>query len=150
MRDGKIDRPGGGLCWRAGFGPPQPSWRTGPTGPSSWSGVPRRASRAFGFSSHALQLDCRPRRRLQGRQHLSESRRRRSAHRTAGLDSRTTSEAEKLTMSAVRRTLGVRQRQARPLSVSDLKRIVTALDDDLAGLRDRSLLLLGFSVLPPL
>ena len=68
-----------------------------------------------------------------------------AAHRTAGLDSPTTSEAVKLTMAGVRRTLGVRQKQARPISVSDLRRIVSALPDDLAGLRDRSLLLVGFS-----
>jgi integrase len=68
-----------------------------------------------------------------------------AAHRMAGYDSPTLSEAVKLTMAGVRRTVGVRQKQARPLSVSDLKRIVTALDDDLADLRDRSLLLLGFA-----
>ena len=68
-----------------------------------------------------------------------------AAHRTAGLDSPTTSEAVKLTMAGIRRTLGVRQKQARPLTVSDLKRIVTALPDDLAGLRDRAILLLGFA-----
>jgi integrase len=68
-----------------------------------------------------------------------------AAHRTAGLDSPTTSEAVKLTMAGVRRTLGVRQHQARPLSVTDLKRIVAALSDDLAGLRDRAVLLTAFS-----
>jgi integrase len=68
-----------------------------------------------------------------------------AAHRMAGYDSPTTSEAVKLTMAGVRRTVGVRQRQARPLAVSDLRRIVVALSDDLAGIRDRSLLLLGFS-----
>lgn len=68
-----------------------------------------------------------------------------AAHRMAGLDSPTVSEAVKLTMSGVRRTVGVRQHQARPLTVSDLKRMVNALPQDLAGLRDRSLLLLGFA-----
>jgi integrase len=68
-----------------------------------------------------------------------------AAHRMAGLDSPTLSESVKLTMSGVRRTVGTRQHQARPLSVSDLQRIVNALPDNLAGLRDRSLLLLGFA-----
>jgi hypothetical protein len=36
-------------------------------------------------------------------------------------------------MSGVKRTHGVRQKRARPPSVSELKRIVSALLDDLAG-----------------
>jgi integrase len=68
-----------------------------------------------------------------------------AAHRMAGLDSPTTSESVKLTMAGIRRTLGTRQKQARPLSVSDLKRMVNALPEDPAGLRDRALLLTGFA-----
>lgn len=68
-----------------------------------------------------------------------------AAHRMAGFDSPTTSEAVKLTMSGVRRTVGVRQRQARPLLVGDLRRIIAVLPADLAGVRDASILLLGFS-----
>ena len=68
-----------------------------------------------------------------------------AAHRTAGLDSPTTSEAVKLTMAGDAPHPG-RAPEAGPSSaVSDLKRIVNALPDDLAGLRDRAILLVGFS-----
>jgi integrase len=68
-----------------------------------------------------------------------------AAHRLAGLPSPTTSEPVKLVMSGIRRTVGVSQRQVRPLVVEDLRRVIAAIPEDRTGLRDRAILLLGFA-----
>jgi integrase len=68
-----------------------------------------------------------------------------AAHRLAGHPSPTTSEAVSLVMKGIRRTVGVSQRQARPLVVEDLKRVVATIPDTLVGVRDRALVLLGFA-----
>lgn len=47
--------------------------------------------------------------------------------------------------AGARRQLGAAQRKARPLSPADMARMSAALGNDLAGRRDRSLLLLGFA-----
>jgi integrase len=68
-----------------------------------------------------------------------------AAHRLAGQPSPTTSEPVKLVMSGIRRTVGVSQRQVRPLVVEDLKRVIASIPDGRTGLRDRAILLLGFA-----
>jgi site-specific recombinase XerD len=68
-----------------------------------------------------------------------------AAHRAAGYESPTTSERVRLVRRGVRRTVGVAQRAVRPVVVSDLLKMVECLGDDLAGRRDRALLLIGFA-----
>ncbi len=68
-----------------------------------------------------------------------------AAHRAAGHDSPTKQEAVRLVRRGVRRTLGTAQRQVRPVTVPDLRTMVEGLGTDLAGCRDRALLLLGFA-----
>jgi integrase len=68
-----------------------------------------------------------------------------AAHRAAGHNSPTKAEAVRLVRSGVRRTLGTAQRQARPLTVADLRTMLEGLGSDRAGCRDRALLLLGFA-----
>jgi integrase len=50
-----------------------------------------------------------------------------------------------MTAAGIRRTLGTAPHQARPILVDDLKAMLAALPDDLRGLRDRTLLLIGFA-----
>ncbi len=47
--------------------------------------------------------------------------------------------------AGLRRTIGVAPRQAAPLRVDELRAVITAIGADLLGLRDRALLLLGWS-----
>jgi len=68
-----------------------------------------------------------------------------AAHRAAGHDSPTKAEPVRLVRRGVRRTVGAAQRQVRPVSVVDLRAMVNGLGDDLAGHRDRAMLLLGFA-----
>jgi len=68
-----------------------------------------------------------------------------AAHRAAGYDSPTKQEAVRLVRRGVRRTLGTAQRQVRPLTVPELRTMLEGLGSDLAGCRDRALLLLGFA-----
>jgi site-specific recombinase XerD len=68
-----------------------------------------------------------------------------AAHRAAGHDSPTKEEPVRLVRRGVRRTLGTAQRQVRPVTVPELRAMVGGLDNDLAGCRDRALLLLGFA-----
>jgi len=68
-----------------------------------------------------------------------------AAHRAAGHDSPTKEEAVRLVRRGVRRTLGTVQRQVRPLTVPELRTMLEGLGSDLAGCRDRALLLLGFA-----
>jgi integrase len=68
-----------------------------------------------------------------------------AAHRAAGYDTPTKEEAVRLVRRGVRRTLGTAQRQVRPLTVPELRRMVGGLGSDPAGCRDRALLLLGFA-----
>jgi len=67
------------------------------------------------------------------------------AHKMAGLESPTGSQLVKMTAAGIRRTLGTAPHQARPILVDDLKAMLAALPDDLRGLRDRTLLLIGFA-----
>ncbi len=68
-----------------------------------------------------------------------------AAHRAAGYDSPTKEEAVRLVRRGVRRTLGTAQRQVRPVTVPELRKMVQGLGADMGGCRDRALLLLGFA-----
>ena len=49
------------------------------------------------------------------------------------------------TLKGIRRTVGTAQPGKEPLLTADIRRVLDALDDDLAGCRDRALLLVGFA-----
>lgn len=67
------------------------------------------------------------------------------AHRTAGFPSPTEDAGVRRLMAGIRRSRGTAAIAKRPLLVPDLQALLAALPDNLLGLRDRSLLLLGFS-----
>lgn len=68
-----------------------------------------------------------------------------AAHRLASTESPTGDEKVRLVLQGIRRRNGVAADQVRPLSPNDLRKMVTALPGNLAGSRDRALLLLGFA-----
>ena len=68
-----------------------------------------------------------------------------AAHRAAGHESPTKAEAVRLVRRGVRRTFGTAQRQVRPVTVVDLRKMVDGLGRDPGARRDRALLLLGFA-----
>lgn len=68
-----------------------------------------------------------------------------AAHRLAGAVSPTGDEQVRLVVQGIRRTQGVAPVQVRPVSLDELRRIVAGLPDDLAGGRDRALLLVGWA-----
>jgi integrase len=69
------------------------------------------------------------------------------AHAIAGHPSPATMQqpAVSETLKGIRRTLGTAQQTKAPLLTADVRRMVEALPDNLAGRRDRALLLLGFA-----
>lgn len=68
------------------------------------------------------------------------------AHAVRGVDSPTDDKQFKIFMDGVRRLHGVRQKQAPAFSLAQLKQLVRSLDvETVAGLRDRAILLLGFT-----
>lgn len=67
------------------------------------------------------------------------------AHRTANLFDVTKTEQVKMTLQGIERVKGVRPDGKKPISVHDLKQMVSTLDDLIKGIRDRALLLLGFA-----
>jgi integrase len=67
------------------------------------------------------------------------------AHSARGLESPTRSDLVKTCLLGIRRVHGTRQRQVAPILVDDLRAMVGPLGDDLRGLRDRALLLVGFA-----
>jgi integrase len=67
------------------------------------------------------------------------------AHQTAGYPSPTEESPLRLVMAGIRRSLGTAAEAKRPLLVPDLQAMVNAIPDNLIGLRDRALLLIGFS-----
>ena len=67
------------------------------------------------------------------------------AHRLRGLDWSAGHPAIRTTLRGIFRTHRSRRRQAAALTSTELKKFVAACGGDLAGLRDRALLLLGFS-----
>ena len=67
------------------------------------------------------------------------------AHQTSGLPSPTEESPVRLVMSGIRRTLGTAAEAKRPVLVPDLQAMVKVIPDNLLGLRDRAILLIGFS-----
>ena len=69
------------------------------------------------------------------------------AHQIAGYASPATMQqpAVSETLKGIRRTLGTAQKTKAPLLTADVRRMVQSLPDNLAGCRDRALLLLGFA-----
>ncbi|MDQ2771427.1 MAG: site-specific integrase [Bacteroidota bacterium] len=68
------------------------------------------------------------------------------AHAVRGVASPTDDKQFKIFMDGVRRVHGIRQKQAPAFSLAQLKRLVRGLDTKtVAGLRDRAILLLGFT-----
>ena len=69
----------------------------------------------------------------------------RAAHKAAGQPDPTADERVAATMRGIRRVHGQPPAQREPLSLNDLRALVRACGDDLAGLRDKALLLVGFA-----
>lgn len=67
------------------------------------------------------------------------------AHQTAGHPTPTTSAAVKAVWSGIRRTLGTKQSGKAPAVTDDIRAMVATLGTDLADVRDRALLLVGFA-----
>ena len=68
-----------------------------------------------------------------------------AAHKAAGHPDPTADEHVKATLAGIRRRHGKPPVQREPLTLNDLRALVRACGDDLAGLRDRALLLVGFA-----
>ena len=66
------------------------------------------------------------------------------AHRLAGLPNPTDHEHVRRTLAGLRRTKGTASRQAAPLCTAEIERLAAIAGDDLRGLRDRALLLVGY------
>ena len=66
------------------------------------------------------------------------------AHQIAGFETPTGSASVRLVMAGVRRTKGTAQSAKTPVLVDDLRRMVSRLPDNMLGVRDRALLLVGF------
>ena len=67
------------------------------------------------------------------------------AHRIAGYDSPTFDAQVQLVWKGIRRTKGMQQDSKRPILTTDLQTVFANCKGDLIGIRDRALLLLGFS-----
>ena len=67
------------------------------------------------------------------------------AHQLAGLETPTTAAKVRLVMAGIRRMKGTAQIAKTPVLVEDLRRMVGQLPEGLLGVRDRALLLIGFS-----
>jgi len=67
------------------------------------------------------------------------------AHAARNGDNPAKSEAVRLVMQGIRRKLGCAPHQKAPITRAELVRMLDALGDDLAGARDRAILLLGFA-----
>jgi integrase len=121
--------------------------------------------RAYRFEWHHFQLWCAQRNvlagparpqtlalyltALSGTHKVSTLTRRLSAigqaHQSAGFSSPTEDPGVRLLMAGIRRQLGTASSAKRPVLVADLQAMLGALPDKLIGLRDRAILLLGFS-----
>lgn len=67
------------------------------------------------------------------------------AHRTKGFPSPTADETVRAVWRGIRNTLGIAPQGKAPLLVEDLRRMLQHAPNDLMGLRDRALLLIGFA-----
>lgn len=66
-------------------------------------------------------------------------------HESAELANPVKSPQVRVTMSGIRRTIGTAARRKAPVTLDDLRAMVRATGDDLRGLRDRALLLVGWA-----
>lgn len=66
------------------------------------------------------------------------------AHKMAGYESPTTSQQVRDTFSGIKREIGTRQDGKAPAVIEDIRLMLEQLPDNLLGLRDHSLLLIGF------
>jgi len=66
------------------------------------------------------------------------------AHQIAGIETPTGSAKVRLVMAGIRRTKGTAQTAKTPVLVDDLRRMISRLPNNLLGVRDRALLLIGF------
>lgn len=69
----------------------------------------------------------------------------RYSHRLAGLESPTGSEAVKAVLAGIRRSIGTAVTRKAPATAEALRAILAEIPEDIRGLRDRALLLLGFA-----
>lgn len=67
------------------------------------------------------------------------------AHQSANIDSPTHSMIVRSVMAGIRRNKGTAQQGKTPVLTSDIRQMVEKLPDNLLGVRDRALLLLGFA-----
>jgi site-specific recombinase XerC len=67
------------------------------------------------------------------------------AHQIARFETPTQSSQVRLVLAGIRRTKGTAQAAKTPVLVDDLRRMISSLPDNLLGVRDRALLLVGFS-----
>jgi site-specific recombinase XerD len=67
------------------------------------------------------------------------------AHRAAKATDPTSDESVRVVMAGIRRKLGVAPTKKAPAIFEDVCKMVDALPDDLGGIRDRAMLLLGFA-----
>ncbi len=67
------------------------------------------------------------------------------AHRAAGLEPPTNSEAVKATVQGIRRRIGTKPTRKAPVTAEALRKILKRIPDTLIGKRDRALLLIGFA-----
>lgn len=65
-------------------------------------------------------------------------------HKMGGHNSPCQAEAVRLVMAGLRRSKGTAPSKKSPLSVDNIRQMVTSLPDSLVGIRDRAILLLGF------
>jgi len=66
------------------------------------------------------------------------------AHQIAGFETPTKSAHVRLVLAGIRRTKGTAQAAKTPVLVDDLRRMIARLPENLLGVRDRALLLIGF------
>lgn len=66
-------------------------------------------------------------------------------HRAAGLEPPTTSEAAKAVLAGIRRSIGTSVTSKAPITVKAARAMLEEMPEDLRGLRDRALLLIGFA-----
>ena len=67
------------------------------------------------------------------------------AHQIAGFETPTKSAKVRLVMAGIRRTKGTAADAKTPVMIDDLKRMIARLPEGLLGIRDRALLLIGFT-----
>lgn len=66
-------------------------------------------------------------------------------HRSAGADNPTSHPGVKAVLSGIARTIGAAPNKKAALTAAPLERVLRKIPDDLAGLRDRAILLIGFA-----